>query len=206
VSCALPFDISLEATIAGTTFEFSGEIGLAREWLFHPLDAVGQGWVSACLFAHVSAHDVEIPISVRGPHPALALGDGERERFPLQEGAFYGNFFTRLDRPIEWIACRGADQAATPQRGTLADRGCAEPDDLNPGFTQCGFIFAGDCGTFPAEPAEPTCEEFSERGQFYRRCHAAPLDDDERHHGHGAAPNDPDDRVFPQVITTYVTP
>jgi hypothetical protein len=132
--------------------------------------------------------------------------DDERARFPVEEGAFYGNYFTPLDQPIEWIACRGEGQASG-EFGGLINRDCTEPDPAQPGLTKCGFNFAGDCGTFSAEP---TCEKFSDQGQFYRRCHAGPIND-ERHHGHahhrhGGSPPDRDDQVFQQVITTYVTP
>jgi len=206
VGCALPDDITLEATVAGTTFEFFGELGLVTDWLFHPLDDVGKGWISACLFAHVSATDVALTISMRGPHLALATTAHERAEWSVEEGAFYGNVFTPLDQPIAWFACRGEGQASG-EFGGLIDRDCTEPDPAHPGLTRCGFNFAGDCGTFSREP---TCEQFSETGLFYRRCHAEPIDD-ERHHGHahhhhGSQPCDRDDRVFQQVITTYVTP
>jgi hypothetical protein len=202
VGCALPDDITLEATVSGTTFDFFGEIGLVPSWLHHPLNDDGKGWISACLFARVNDHDELIPISLRGPNPALATDAAERAGTPLEEGAFYGNLFTPLDRPIDWIACRGRDQAAG-EFGGLTDRDCAEPDPANPGFTQCGFKFAGDCGSFARAPV---CEQFSRNGLFYQRCHAAPTDD-ERHHGHSHHHcGDRDDRVFQQVITTYTTP
>jgi hypothetical protein len=205
VGCALPDDLSLEATVGDTTFVFVGEIGLVPDWLTHPLDDEGKGWISACLFSHVSAHDTPLPISFRGPHRALAIDGQERAGWPVEEGAFYGNLFTPIDQPIEWIACRGEGQASG-EFGGLLDRDCAEPDPARPGFTQCGFVFAGDCGTFSARP---TCEQFSERGLFYQQCHAAPIEDD-RHHGRGYDrghnTHDRDDRVFQQVITTYVTP
>jgi hypothetical protein len=167
----------------------------------HPLTAEGQGWVSACLLSHVSEGEVSVTISLRGPHAQLATTADERAGWPIEEGAFYGNVFKPLDQPIEWFACRGEGQAAG-EFGGLVDRDCAEPDPANPGRTLCGFTFAGDCGTFSAKPV---CEQFSEHGQFYRRCHTTALD----HHGdphdrRGAC--DRDDRVFHQVITAYVTP
>jgi hypothetical protein len=153
--------------------------------------------VSACLFARVSKFGVAVPISVRGPNHELATDAEERAGLPVQEGAFYGNLFTPVDQPIEWIACRGDGQAAQ-NVGGLIDRDCAKPDPTNPGFTMCGFIFAGDCGTFAG--AAPACEELSNHGGFYERCHAAPVD---IRHPHGDSAHDP---VFRQVITTYVTP
>src|SRR5882724_614858 len=41
VSCALPDIITLEAEVDGMTLEFFGELGLAREWMFAPLDREG---------------------------------------------------------------------------------------------------------------------------------------------------------------------
>lgn len=205
VNCALPDNITLVATIDGAEVEFFGEIGLARDWLHHALDRDGQASVSACLFARINAHDLTVSISIRGPDPTLTANAYERARFPVEEGAFYGNFFTPLDQPILWIACRGAGQAAG-EFGGLVNRDCAEEDPEHPGLTQCGFIYAGDCGDFGPEPA---CEQFSENGTFYRRCHAQPIDDERhhghRHHHHGAARYDDDDHVFRQVITTFVT-
>jgi hypothetical protein len=202
VSCAIAEDVTLVATLNGTDYEFPGEMGLAPHWLSQPLDEEGQGWISACMFARANAHEVAIPISMRGNNPGLASDQDEREGWPLEEGAFYGNIFGPTDRPIPWYACRGKDQAAG-EFGGLVDRDCAEPDPANPGFTQCGLIYAGDCGGFAADTA---CEKFVEHGKFYERCHTSPI-----HHDHGRTPHHLNcdhgdhDHVFREVITTYVT-
>lgn len=211
VSCALPEGITLVGKVGSDEFEFPGEIGLARDWIYRALDREGQGWVSACVFARINAHDIALPISVRGPHPALDVDRDERRIWSVQEGAFYGNLFTPLDQPIAWFACRGEGQAAG-ETGELIDRDCAEEDPAHPGLTQCGFFYAGDCGDFATDFA---CEQFSERGEFYQRCHSEAIDD-EHHHGHhhhvhGARPGDDSDlhsrsHVFREIITTYVTP
>jgi hypothetical protein len=195
VSCALPGNVTLEADVDGTTFEFNGELGLAPEWMTSSLDSVGQGWVSACIFARVNAADVAVPISVRGANLALATDADERSVWSVEEGAFYGNLFTPLDQPILWIACRGAGQVTQPDASGLADRRCATPDPANPGLTMCGFIFAGDCGSFATNQV---CDQFSASGTFYRQCHQAPLENRAKTGGI----NPP----FAQVITTYVTP
>jgi hypothetical protein len=207
VSCAMPDDVSLTATVDGIDFEFFGELGLAPQWLHTRLDRAGQGWVSACMFSRVNAQEVAIQISLRGPSRALDVSDDERAEWSLEEGAFFGNFFGRLDRPLQWFACRGRD-LAKGQAGALAERDCAKPDPANPGFTLCGMVFAGDCGNFAADRV---CESFSKHGTFYRECHTAPI----RHHHH-AGSEDFDElgsdfdarrvRVFDQVITTFVTP
>jgi len=194
VNCALNEDTTLVATIDGTDYEFPGEMGLAPRWANHDLDREGQGWVSACMFARANAHEVAIPISMRGDNKGLATDKDERDAFPVEEGAFFGNIFGPTSQPIPWYACRGEGQYSG-EFGGLIDRDCTEPDPANPGFTQCGLIFAGDCGDFAADTA---CENFAEHGKFYRKCHAAPIP-----HGHNCA-NDHD--VFREVITTFVTP
>lgn len=215
ISCAVPLGITLVGTVNGADFDLLGEVGLAPQWLSSRLDRVGKHWVSACMFARVNAHEVVIPISMRGPHRELATVPGERENWTLDEGAFFGDAFGPLDQPLQWFACRGRDKAAG-NAGALADRVCTAPDPAHPGFTLCGMIFAGDCGNFARDQS---CEAFSARGTFYERCHTSPL---RHHHGHdhghdqdhhgrnddqGHDRDDDDNaQVFEQVITTFVTP
>jgi hypothetical protein len=201
VSCAVPLGITLVGLVNGAEFDLPGEIGLAPQWLSSSLDRVGRHWVSACMFARVNALEVVIPISMRGPHPQLATSAAERANWTLEEAAFYGDAFGPLNQPLQWFACRGRDKAAG-NAGELADRECAAPDPAHPGFTLCGMIFAGDCGSFAPDQA---CESFSAHGTFYDRCHTSPL---RHHHGDQDADRDDDDdtQVFRQVITTFVTP
>jgi hypothetical protein len=186
VGCALPNGLTLVATgTDGTVFEFFGEVGLAEEWLHHPLHKAGRGWVSACLFARVNDQDVSVPISMRGPHEALDTTPDEEAGWPLEEGAFYGDYFVAPGEPIQWVACRGRDLAAG-ESGGLAERNCARPDPNNPGRTLCGFTYAGDCGDFAGEPV---CKHLS-GGAFYRNCH-------------DNSNSDPHSDQFRQVITTF---
>jgi hypothetical protein len=188
VTCALPAADTLVATGPdGTVFEFPGDIGLAKEWLDHPLRKAGRSWVSACLFARVNDHGVMSPISMRGPHHALATTPDEEATCPLEEGAFYGDYFVAPGEPVQWIACRGKDQAAG-ETGGLIDRDCTEPDPNDPTHTLCGFTYAGECGDFAPVHA---CEHFSPHG-FYRQCQDQPGDES-------------DADVFRQVITVFVT-
>lgn len=189
VSCALPEGAVVAATLDGSEFDFFGAMGLTPEWRSSSLSLAGQRWVSACVFARVTAYSVAIPISARGPNLALAVSDDEREIFTLEEGAFYGNMFVPPDQPIQSFACRGRDEAAG-EHGDLANRGCAEPDPIKPSLTQCGFVFTGDCGSFAADQA---CESFLSNGTYYRRCHTAPI------------ANGPSD-VYEQVVTMFVLP
>jgi hypothetical protein len=188
VSCALPDGTTLGAKgTDGTIFEFFGEIGLAEEWLHHPLRKAGRGWVSACLFARVNNQNVALPISMRGPHEALDTTPDEEAGWPLEEGAFYGDYFVAPGEPLQWIACRGRDLAAG-KSGGLVERNCARPDPNNPTRTLCGFTYAGDCGDFAVQPV---CKHFS-GAAFYRNCRDNP---------EGGQQSD----QFRQVITTFAT-
>jgi len=187
VSCALPEGATLVTTAPdGSSLEFFGELGLADEWLSHPLKKAGRGWVSACLFARVSNNDVPIPISMRGRHPALATSAEETSAWNLEEGAFYGDYFVAPGEPVQWVACRGRDQAVSEIAG-LIDRDCTEPDPNDPTHTLCGYMYAGDCGAFNPTHA---CDHFSPQG-YYRKCHDYPGDESQSD-------------VFRQVITVFV--
>jgi hypothetical protein len=189
VSCALPETVTVFATAAnGTVYEFFGELGLASEWLDHPLREAGRGWVSACLFARVNDHVVAQPISMRGQNKALAVSPAEAAAYSLEEGAFYGDYFVTQGEPVKWIACRGEDQASV-EFGGLISRDCAEPDPSDPTHTLCGFTFAGDCGEFAPNHS---CKQFSPH-DFYRRCQDQPI---------GASGS----RASGEVITVFVQP
>ncbi|MBL0213838.1 MAG: hypothetical protein IPQ07_08140 [Myxococcales bacterium] len=228
VSCALPEGQVLVAPNPAhatnpaepENLEFFGEVGLAARWIDRPLDKVGKRWVSACLYARVNANNVTVPISLRGPHAGLATDAAEVANWPLEEGAFYGDYFRPVNEPIIWVACRGKDQAAG-ETGGLADRDCAEPDPAHPGLTYCGFTYAGDCGDYAPPKSPHACGHFSSNG-YWVSCkttdafprshhdHFSNADDDGDHdhddddddhdghdgHGHGK-------KVFHQVITTF---
>jgi hypothetical protein len=223
VSCALPSGVTLVATEpgTGTVLEFFGEVGLAPKWEKHALDKKGQRWISACLYARVNANNVTVPISMRGPHKGLVTTPDEVRDWPLQEAAFYGNYFRPVTEPIVWIACRGKDQAHG-ENGGLVDRDCAEPDPAHPGLTICGFTYAGDCGDYDPPASAHACRHFSKNG-YWTGCQDEAAfganhhwttshddddddgdsdhDDDDDHYSHGQC-----DRhaTYHQVITTFV--
>ncbi len=215
VSCAVAEGNTLVAHDSmANEYEFFGEVGLANRWLDHPVDDKGAGWVSACLFARVNASNVPIPISLRGPNRHLTADDDEKAGWSLQEGAFYGNFFTPEGEDIDWNACQGVDQAAG-ETGGLIERDCAEPDG-NTGLTKCGFKYAGACGNFEEQFA---CKKFNEDGTYYQRCLDNPGFEEGNHghghyngHGHGHHHKNghghggDNDKPFKQVITVYLTP
>jgi hypothetical protein len=199
ISCAEPAGVVLVGTASdGTSYEFDGEIGLAPQWENKKLDPSGGRWVSACLFARVNLFDVAVPISMRGPNPALTVSPDEVANWTLQEGAFYGDFFVPLNQPIQWIACRGHDDT------TAQNRVCTQPDPANPSLTMCTFAEAGTCYR-SAHRAHGACHSFSANG-YYTDCgiHGHAAADTDEHHGDG------DDDVHPaqydEVITTYVHP
>jgi hypothetical protein len=172
--------------------EYPGSVGLASNWADKKLDNAGQGWVSACLFARSNAYDTAAEISMRGRNSALTITSTEAELYTLQEGGFYGNVFTGANNPIEWYACTGRDQA-TQEIGGLVLRDCAEEDPNNPGFTVCGFTYAGNCGDYSNTNAPRACSATDAAGN-YSICY----EDDRAGHWGGL-------NRYRQIITTYVS-
>jgi hypothetical protein len=215
VSCALPEGVTIEADITGagdsappaTPYTctaghctFSGNLGLAPTWIDRRLDRRGQGWVSACLFARVNANDTAESISLRGRNPGLTISTEEMELYTAEEGAFYGNLFISDPDPSvppDWHACRGEAKAACPGDigcGGLGNRDCAAENPANPGFTYCGFVYAGDCGDFtPSTPSAYACRSYEATSGTYGDCH-----DDA---GMGQWPAS---KKYREVITTWV--
>ena len=207
ISCALPAEVTIEATIAGapdssppdTNYTcaggrcaFAGSLGLAPDWIDHKLASKDERWVSACMFARVNLYAQAEGISLRGNHPNLTASSAEAEEYPLEEGAFYGNLFRHEDDPIDWNACRGRDQAEG-EAGGLNLRECAEEDPNNPGRTYCGFNYAGDCADFtPASPSPSACKSFDGSLVGYGSCH------DTAGQGHW-----PKSNKYREVITVY---
>ena len=215
ISCALADNVTIEATVAGaadtappqTTHTcvnehctFPGNLNLAPRWEDHRLDHKGQGWVSACLFSRVNANDTAEAISLRGRNPGLIVSVDEMELYTAEEGAFYGNLFIDDPDPSvppDWYACRGEAKAACPGDtgcGGLANRDCAQENPANPGFTMCGFKYAGDCGDFTPNVASPyACRSYDAAAGTYGDCHAEP--------GFGQWPGC---KKYREVITAWV--
>jgi hypothetical protein len=129
VSCALPGDVTIVATVEGTTYEFPGGLGLAPRWLDKRLNKKGQRWVSACLFARVNLHDTAETISLRGSHEELALSPASEEAvlFTAEEGAFYGSSSLPKTSPSNGSPV-GEQGRRRGSRGGLGLRDCTEPD------------------------------------------------------------------------------
>lgn len=217
VSCALPAGITIEAdvpgaadtappatpfTCAGGHCTFAGNLGLASRWLDHRLDKKGEGWVSACLFARVNANNTAESISMRGRHPGLIISVEEMELYTAEEGAFFGNVF--IDDPDpnvkpDWNACRGEAKAACGGDigcGGLGNRDCAAENPATPGFTYCGFKYAGDCADFtPSVPSAYACRTYNAESGTYGECAA---DGDRKGKGWCGG------KRYREVITTWV--
>jgi hypothetical protein len=95
VSCALPEDQTLSMKIDGKTYKFPGSLGLAAEWgkTGGSCGESCQRWVSACVLSRVDFLGVEMPISIRGAHPALRVSLKEFFEYPDDEATYYGNIF-----------------------------------------------------------------------------------------------------------------
>jgi hypothetical protein len=175
VSCALPADVSIQATIPGAedayctggTCTFPGGLGLADYWVDHKLNPEGQRWVTACVLARVNLYEQAEAISLRGAHDSLIPASNERDVFTLEEGAFFGNIFAD-DAELDWNACRGRDKLAwgpgSGSGGSLGMRDCTWPDPAQPGKTLCGFNYAGDCASFTDPPEPYSCKSLESTG------------------------------------------
>jgi hypothetical protein len=210
MGCALPPGTAIEATIPGAAdtgapdsnytcsaerCTFEGSLGLAPDWIEHKLSSKEERWVSACILTRVNIHNTTEAISLRGPHPGLAVGEGETELFTLEEGAFFGNIFTHEDDPIEAYACVGQGGAQAPDSGGLALRDCAEEDPNNPGFTKCGFTYVGICRNYdPLLPQPYACKNFDGDQGTFSECYEESRD--------GRWPGL---RTHREVITVYVS-
>jgi hypothetical protein len=213
MSCALPPDVSIQATVPGApdsnpespepstntpytcasgVCTFPGNLGLAPKWIDRKLNKKGQRWISACLFARVNAFDTAEAISMRGKHDALAVSVSETEHFTLEEGAFYGQYFVEEEEPIQWYACIGEGESEG-ESGGLFLRECAEPDPEDPTLTACGFNFTGECRDFDFGIVEPyACKAFDEG--HYEKCYVQP-----------GAGKWPATKKYKEVITVFVS-
>jgi hypothetical protein len=95
VGCALPAGAHFDLTIAGTTYGYNGQIGLAPHWgvVGASCDLKCMTSVSACVLARLNYLGQTVPISVRGSNPALTETPSEFTGYKKIDGAYYGNIF-----------------------------------------------------------------------------------------------------------------
>ena len=177
IRCALPAGLDLVVLASdGVTesYRFARLIGLAPDWETRALTLGEQRWLSACMLAHVNAFGVSVPISLRGPHPALqSINNDEKQDFPVKEAAFYGNLFEDVDGdgladPFMY-ACHGKAKPKYADSEYLQRRICADADPDSNGLTQCDFVAVGDCGT-DSGAAEWACEMTGNNKTGYQSC------------------------------------
>jgi hypothetical protein len=90
--------------VNGTTYKFSGEIGMAPEWETAACGKDCQEMVTACVLAHVNTSGEHIPLWLDSD--SSAIGWGQSTSYPYQEGSFFGNIFVS---PPTALYCNGKD-------------------------------------------------------------------------------------------------
>jgi hypothetical protein len=154
VRCALPAGRSItKKDQNGASYTFSGAIGMAPEWETGACGADCQQQMSACLMAHVNTSGLHIPLWLDGD--SSALGWGQSQKYPFQEGSFFGNIFTT---PPQAFYCEGsnfgdgvvrgrigADQPSAPYTNKFGNNGtcaknctAADSPNQNDGYKACG--------------------------------------------------------------------
>ena len=128
VRCALPANTSITK---GTSYTFQGLLGMAPQWQNGACDTTCQENVSACMLAHVNTAGIHVPLWMVAQN--AAVGWGQDPEFPNQEGAFFGNVFTRRrarHRPEHGRRCttaRAPSTTSTRRRAASGRRRRARP-------------------------------------------------------------------------------
>jgi hypothetical protein len=199
--CAVPEGQSLTASVDGVDYEFPGLLGIAPEWLNGACETSCQRWVSACLLAHANGLGVSVPISLRGPHPALTATAQEEQDYPVQEGAFYGNLFDPLfgvDYPMYICVGKATYAAVTNPESDLWKRLCGV-------WNECPIADAGSCWQGD-ELDGPACAQTLGDGT-YKTCHPNDVNIVENTNPADVDTTDEpteEDFFFDEVITVYL--
>jgi len=105
VRCALPAGRTVvKKDQYGTSYAFSGMIGLAPEWETGKCGPACQEWVTSCMLSLVNTTGQHVPVYLMASAPQI--GWGRDPAYPKQEGTFFGNIF--LDMPQAYY-CAGRD-------------------------------------------------------------------------------------------------
>ena len=174
VECALAEGQALE--VGGTTF--FGAAGYAAEWHEGACGASCQERVTTCLLARTNLYELPVQIFMTTDflladpevqQEGLDTWDAEYPHYSVDEGAFFGNYFTN---PARIYACtgRGIDPFAR------AFRVCTRPG------SPCGMQVVGPCGDLDGTTGEPAtgwaCEGFDDELQSWTGCHTRLSDAD----------------------------
>lgn len=141
VKCAAPAGVTLSAAVQGVAYSWSGELGLAPQWLAgNPIPVVEQQLVTACLGAHVNKFGEHVPISVQGYQSSGAIipsATHELQDFPVKEGCFFGNLFTDeglyVGNDSVWSSDKSSSRECAISVSGKANNNCSP------------MIFAGKC-------------------------------------------------------------
>jgi hypothetical protein len=149
---------------------YPGNLGLEPSWTSQGLSDSARRWWGACLGAHVNALGISVPLSVRGPHPALAVGKKESAEFKAtREGAFYADYDPSMNPPLHIYACWDSYSLTKLE---MSNRLCATQS--------CGpmFTVVGQCVGKNALGDPKACEttKFASgidpsSGNYFMRCH-----------------------------------
>ncbi len=99
VRCAVPAGQTRKFTspTTGTTYSWTGELGLAHGWANGMAASVAeQQVVTACLGAHVNRFGVHVEVSLLGQNASgapIAVSSSELATYSEPEGCFFGNSF-----------------------------------------------------------------------------------------------------------------
>lgn len=149
INCALPDSMALYSLQGRQRITFPGRLGLAPEWLKHPLTPSQERWVSACMLALTNYFGKPVEVSLQAnPRLVPSLGQTEEETriFSLFEGGFFGNLFS--NNPVAYV-CAETRTMVEAQNQVFRDRICARATgdrtvDGKP-LTACQFILTGSC-------------------------------------------------------------
>jgi hypothetical protein len=183
--CALPEGDKLRITTPdGDELEYSGGLGLAPEWKTGPCERDCQEWVSACMYAHRNYYGVHVLIWIEAAPIADEPGI---EEFPIEEGAYYGNYFLGYRTGY---ACRGRNfdpMSALWRRCALPGNDCADIMAVGPCSREDGY-YGVMTSRFACEGRDPDSS--------YRNCHTKVSNED------GTFPTD--SLLFPHAITFHL--
>lgn len=136
VGCALDGTQSITAN----GYTFTGSVGLVTAWPTRSITLSERRWVSACIIARTNYIGTSQQVSIRGPHPALAVSSDSG--YNKEEGAYYGDVFSGATMR------RACSDPGTYDGSLIGYKGrrCSFEDANNGGHTMCGYDWDLDCG------------------------------------------------------------
>jgi pentapeptide MXKDX repeat protein len=172
------------------TEKYPGTLGLATNWATGGLSDSQRRWLGACLAAHTNLFGISVPISVRGPHPAVQnTGASERSDFWKQEAAFYATYNANASgTPFQFYTCEGHDLGKADHENRECARG------------ECGPLFINIEERCAHSSGQVTCESEvnSGSGGYLKRCHTSAFDASD-------GPTSGSGPAMTEVLTVFLT-